>query len=213
MKSLPVLLLLALFSGPAAFTQLLSTSPAFPADTGTITVTIDCSKGNQGLFNYATSGDVYIHTGVITDQSASQSDWKYVKFNQNFNQPNPALAATYLGNNKYSFTIPGIRSYYGVLAGEKILRIAILFRNGNGSLVQRNTDNSDMYVPLYDDDLAARFALPPFQPKYTPVPETLNKKVGDALTVSYISNKAATLSLYFNGPQVATAAGVDTLNY
>jgi hypothetical protein len=213
MRSLPVLLLLALFTGPAAFPQLLSMTPAFPADTGTVTFTVDCSKGNQGLFNYATTGDVYIHTGVITDQSASQSDWKYVKFNQNFNQPNPALAATYLGNNKYSFTIPGIRSYYGVPAGEKILRIAILFRNGSGSLVQRNTDNSDMYVQVYDDNLAARFALPPFQPKYTPVPEALDKKVGDALMVSYISNKAATLSLYFNGPQVATAAGVDTLSY
>jgi len=196
-----------------AHSQLLTVFPAFPADTGTVTITVDCSKGSQGLFNYAATGDVYVHTGVITDQSTGQSDWKYVKFNQNFNQPNIALTATYLGNNRYSFTIQGIRAYYGVPAGEKILRIAILFRNGNGSLVQRNTDNSDMYVQVYDDNLAARFALPPFQPKYSPVPEALNKKVGDALTVSYISNKAATISLYFNGPQVATTTGVDTLNY
>ena len=213
MRSFPVLLLLALLIGPAAFSQLLVTSPDFPADTGTVTITVDCAKGNQGLFNYTGISDVYIHTGVITDQSTSQTDWKYVKFNQNFNQPNAALAATYLGNNKYSFTIPGIRAWYGVPGGEKILRVAILFRNGNGSQVQRNTDASDMYVQVYDGSLAARFALPPMQPKYTPVPEPLNKAVGDTLAVSYISNKPATLSIYFNGTQTASTTAITALAY
>src|SRR5438445_7683356 len=82
--------------------QLLTSTPLFPADTGTVTIVVDCSKGNQGLLNYANTGDVYVHTGVITSNSTGQTDWRYVKFNQNFNLPNPALAATYLGNNKYS---------------------------------------------------------------------------------------------------------------
>ena len=113
MRSLPVLLLTLLIHAPG-FAQLLTSTPSFPADTGTVTIVVDCSKGNQGLFNYASTGDVYVHTGVITNVSASQTDWRYVKFNPNFNQPYPALAATYLGGNKYSFTIPGIRAYYGV---------------------------------------------------------------------------------------------------
>ncbi|MBN9383073.1 MAG: T9SS type A sorting domain-containing protein [Chitinophagaceae bacterium] len=213
MRSSPVLLLLALLIGPAAFSQLLTPTPDFPADTGTVTITVDCSKGNQGLFNYAGTGDVYVHTGVITDQSTSPANWRYVKFNQNFNQPNAALAATYLGNNKYSFTIPGIRAWYAVPAGEKILRVAILFRNGNGSQVERNTDGSDMYVQLYDGSLAIRFVAPPMQPQYTPVPEPLNKTVGDTLPVSYLSNKNATLRLYYNGAQVTTAAGANSLTY
>jgi 1,4-alpha-glucan branching enzyme len=194
--------------------QLLTTSPVFPADTGTVTIVVDCSKGNQGLFNYAATGDVYVHTGVITNNSTSQTDWRYVKLNANFNQPYPALAATYLGNSKYSFTIPGIRAYYGVSAGETILRVAILFRSGDGTKVQRNGDGSDMYVQVFDNSsLAARFALPPLQPKYNPIPEAINKAVGDSLTVSYVSNKPASLKLYFNGSLAASAAGAANLAY
>lgn len=213
MRSLPVLLLTLLIHAPG-FAQLLTSTPSFPADTGTVTIVVDCSKGNQGLFNYASTGDVYVHTGVITNVSASQTDWRYVKFNPNFNQPYPALAATYLGGNKYSFTIPGIRAYYGVPAGETILRVAILFRSGDGSKVQRNGDGSDMYVQVYDNSsLTARFVLPPYQPKYTPVPEAINKAVGDTLDVSYVSNKPASLKLYFNGGLAASAAGSTSLSY
>lgn len=194
--------------------QLLSSTPLFPSDTGSVTIVVDCSKGNQGLFNYATTSDVYVHTGVITSNSTSQTDWRYVKFNQNFNLPNAALAATWMGNNKYSFTIPGIRAYYGVPAGETILRVAILFRSGDGSKVQRNGDGSDMYVRVYDaGSLAARFVLPPFQPKYTAVPEAINKAVGDSLDVSYVSNKPASLRLYFNGSPMDSAAGASSLSY
>src|SRR4051812_39536587 len=100
-----VLLPVSLFLVNVAFAQLLTLVPAFPADTSSVTIIVDCTKGNRGLANYANTSDVYIHTGVITSQSANANDWRYVKFNQNFNQPNAALAATYLGNNKYSFTI------------------------------------------------------------------------------------------------------------
>ena len=131
------------FLSATAVAQLLTVSPLFPADTSSITVTVDCSRGNQGLLNYANTSDVYVHTGTITSASTSPTDWRYVKFSQNFNQPNPALQATYLGNNKYSFNIPNIRGYYGVPAGETIVKIAILFRNGNGSSVQRNSDGTE----------------------------------------------------------------------
>ena len=146
--------------------QELTANPAFPADNSTVTITVDCTKGNQGLLNYANTSDVYVHTGVITNLSTSPTNWLYVKFNQNFNTPNAALSATYLGNNKYSFTISNIRAYYGVPAGETITRIAILFRNGNGSVVQRNSDGGDMYVPVFGPNLAIQFALPPCSKVY-----------------------------------------------
>jgi hypothetical protein len=191
--------------------QLLVSAPVFPTDASTVTITVDCSKGNQGLLNYGNTGDVYVHTGVITDQSANPGDWRYVKFNQNFNQPNAALSATSLGNNKYSFTIPNIRAYYGVPAGEKILRISILFRNGAGSQVQRNSDGSDMYVQVGDGTLAAQFVLPPLQPKYIPVPEPINKKVGDSIAVKFVSSAPATLNLYLNGMLAASAGAADSV--
>lgn len=191
--------------------QELTVNPAFPLDSSTVSIILDCAKGNQGLLNYSNTADVYVHTGVITNLSANQTDWRYVKFNQNFNQPNPALSATYLGNNKYSFTIPNIRNYYGVPLGEKILRIAILFRNGVGTEVQRNSDGSDMYVQISDSTLAAEFILPPLQPTFTPIPELINKKVGDTLPVKFASSAPASLSIYLNGALEASATSADSL--
>jgi 1,4-alpha-glucan branching enzyme len=191
--------------------QLLSVSPSFPQDNATITITVDCSKGNQGLFNYSNTGDVYVHTGVITNLSTSSSNWLYVKFNQNFNTPNPALLATSLGNNKYSFTINNIRTFYGVPAGETIKKIAILFRNGAGTVVQRNSDASDMYIPVYDASLAGMFTQPLFEPRYLPVPEPIQKNVGDPIAVAFASSQFAGLSLFFNGSLINNIANADSI--
>src|SRR5262245_45896526 len=136
--------------------QLLVTTPDFPKDNDNLVITMDATKGNQGLNNFANPNDVYVHTGVITSSSTSSGDWRYVRNfgtpdNQVFTTAIPQLKATSLGNNKYSFSITNIRAYYGVPAGETILKIAILFRNGNGTVVHRNTNNDDMYVPVYDN--------------------------------------------------------------
>ena len=191
--------------------QLLSVSPSFPQDNSNITITVDCTKGNQGLFNYVNPGDVYVHTGVITNLSSSSSDWKYVKFNQNFNQPNAALQATPLGSNKFSFTINNIRAYYGVPAGETIKKIAILFRNGAGTSVQRNSDASDMYLTIYSGVLAGKFALPLFEPRYTPIAEPIQKSVGDNITIAYTASQAANISLFFNGTLVNNSGSADSI--
>ena len=44
--------------------QLLTWTPAFPKDNDNITITVDATKGNQGLLGF--SGNVYVHVGVIT---------------------------------------------------------------------------------------------------------------------------------------------------
>ncbi len=189
--------------------QLLSTAPVFPRDTSALTITVDCSKGNKGLYDYASTGDVYVHLGLITSASANSSDWKYVKFT--WGTTDPSAHAVYAGNNEYQYAINNIRSFFGVPAGETIKKIAILFRNGNGSLVQRNSDGSDMFIPVYGDALATQFLLPLFQPLYTPVPEPINKKVGDTVTVRFVASKKATLSIYFNDTLRQTASNADSL--
>ena len=193
--------------------QTLSWTPAFPQATDNLSVTMDASKGNLGLFNYTPASDVYVHTGVITNLSTAANDWKYVKFSQPFNQANPALQATSLGNNQWRFDIASIRTYYGVPAGETILKIAILFRSGNGSLVQRNTDGSDMYIPIYSTTIATRFTSPPFQPTYTPQPEPINKQVGETIALTAIANSTAdNMKLYLNGSVIQTATNAGTIS-
>ncbi len=199
------------FSG---FSQLLSWTPDFTSESTTpFTITVDASKGNKGLFNY-TPSDVYVHIGVITTSSTSPGNWLYVKFSQNFNTPNPALQAVSLGNNKWSFTITGgLRSYFGLTnPAETIKKIAILFRSGNGSQKQANSDGSDMYIPVYSGGLAVRITNPLFQPTYNPVPETISKAVGDNIALTAVSNNPATLKLYLNGAAIQTANGATSIS-
>jgi len=209
------LLLLVLFLSVSSFAraQVLTWTPAFPQAGDNLSITVDATKGNLGLFNFTPASDVYVHTGVITNLSTAPNDWKYVKFNQAFNQPNAALQATSLGNNQWRFDITNIRQYYGVPANETILRIAILFRSGNGSAVQRNTDGSDMYIPIYSSTIATRFSQPPFQPTYTPIPEPINKQVGETISLTAIaSGTAETMRLFLNGSQIQSVSNANTIS-
>lgn len=191
--------------------QLLSWTPDFAKDIDNITITVDASKGNQGLFNYSPVSDVYVHVGVITNLSTSPTDWRYVKFT--WATTPPAAQATSLGNNKWQYTINNIRSFFVVPGSETILRIAILFRNGGGTVVQRNADGSDMYVPIYDNNIHVRFSQPPFQPYYKPIPEPINKQVGDNITISGISNMNANLVLTHNiNGIIQTASNTTTIS-
>ena len=197
---------LCVFSLPA---QELVTTPVFPQDSGTVSV-VDCSMETRDRNGYANTNDVYVHIGLITSSSTSSSDWRYVPFT--WGTTNPAAHAVWLGGNKYSYTINNVRSFFGVPAGESILKLAILFRNGSGSLVQRNSDGSDMYQDIYLYSLSAKFTQPPFQPMYKPIPVPITKNIGDVLSLTYQTNHLATMKLYFNGTQVGSVVNGDSLN-
>jgi 1,4-alpha-glucan branching enzyme len=213
MKNFFTLLLCIINFAFAGKSQLLTWTPDFPKENDNIVITMDATKGNQGLLNYTLTTDVYVHIGVITNKSTSANDWKYVKF-PNFNTVYAQAQCTYPGNNKWQYTITGgLRSYFGITdATEFIQKIAILFRNGNGSKKQANADGSDMYIPVYDNSTAVHFTLPPFQPTYIPIPETINKQVGDNINLTAIANKSSTMKLYLNGIVIQTASNATTIS-
>ncbi len=211
MKRLILLLfaVLIIFSLQA---QLLSFTTDFPLDNSNLSITMDANKGSKGLLNHPAT-DVYVHTGVITNLSTSSSNWRYVKFNQNFNLPNALLQATSLGGNKWQFNITDIRAYYGVPAGETILKVAILFRSGDGTKKQANTDGSDMYIPVYAaGEFAVRFTSPFMQPTYNMVPEPINVSIPAAIPVTAVSSKNAALTIRYDGNQIGTVAAAQTVS-
>ncbi len=201
---LPFLLLFII----KANAQLLSWTPDFIQESSTpVTITMNATYGNNGLLNYTPTTDVYVHIGVITNLSASSSDWKYVKFT--WGTTTAGAQCSYLGNNQWKYTITGgLRTFFGITnSSETIKKIAILFRSGNGDSVQRNRDGSDMYVPVYDNGLYARIDVPFRQPTYNPIPEPLTKNVGDPLAITMKASKSSTLGILFNGTSVATGSG------
>ncbi len=195
-KSFILFVLLACLSIPS-IAQLITTTPSFPKDTSNVSIVVDCAKGNQGLFGYANTNDVYVHVGVITNLSSGPTDWKYVKFM--WGTTNAQAQALSLGNSRYQYIINNPRSFFSVPAGETILKITFLLRNGSGAAVQRNADGTDMYIPIYSNALAGKYLEPFLEPKYTPTPEPINKIVGERVKVSYLTNNLADISLFFNG--------------
>jgi hypothetical protein len=135
------------------------TTIGLPVHDGPVTILFHADRGDKGLMSYS-GEDVYAHTGVITDKSTSASDWKYVKASWNTNLAECRL--TKLSANEYSLTLtPDIRRYYGVPAGEKILKLAFVFRNANGSSTGRDTGGADVFADVYEEGLNVSFIQPP----------------------------------------------------
>jgi glycosidase len=211
MRNFFFLLALILFSCTAA-AQLLSWSPQFPTDNSTLVITVDCSKGNRGLFNASDPNNIYVHTGVTTNLSNNGGQqWLYVNGTVGgaWGSATPGLKAVSLGNNRYQFTISNIRSFYGVPAGETIQKVSILFRdvNANAGAVkkQANSDGSDMYIPVYSSGFnGIRFTRPFLEPRFVPFVEPITASIGTVVNAKAVaSTNNGNLNLTFNGITVA----------
>lgn len=141
--------------------NVVSTQPALPLDTSNVLVIFNATLGNGGLYNF--TGDVYAHTGVITNLSTSNTDWRYVKTEWGENTPETKLLRT--GDNMYQLNIGSIRAYYGVPASETILKMAFVFRGGEpnpeGNYPEhKNADGSDILTNVYPYQLTVKIMNP-----------------------------------------------------
>lgn len=129
MKAKAALLILTMLGlSLASKGQVITADPVFPTASDAVTVTFNADKGDMGLKDYTGTSKIYAHTGVITDQSTSGSDWKYVVADWGTFIAKARL--TKVSANVYTLNIsPSIREYYGVPAGETILKLAIVFRD------------------------------------------------------------------------------------
>ncbi|RYZ22705.1 MAG: T9SS type A sorting domain-containing protein [Chitinophagaceae bacterium] len=205
-----LLAIFALFTVACAQAQLLTWTPQFPTENDnsqTLAITVDATLGNRDLLNYTPPTDVFVHIGVITNLSTGPSDWKYSKFTW---ATTPATAnATPAGTNKWTYTITGsLRTFFGITnASESIQKIAILFRNGAGTKVQRNADGGDMYLPVYPSgQFNTRVQLPARTPNYTMTPDAVNWNIGTSFNIQGVASAPSTMKLYHNGTQVGTTA-------
>lgn len=199
-----VLLLLFVLTN-AITAQIITWQPYFATDSDSIIVIFDATKGNAGLMGY--TGDVYAHTGVITNLSTQPSDWKYVKTNWGQNTPETKLER--LGANLYRFKIkPSVRSFYGVPISEQILKVAFVFRSatqiGGVWLEGKTETGGDIFLPL---------AMPGVNVAVlNPSEDYIITELYDTIKVQALSINSVSLSLYVNNSLVAQTPAT-TLNY
>ncbi len=142
MKGIFVLVLLSMCTFARAQVTVL---PEFPTAEDEVTITFDATKGNGALVGVR---QIYAHTGVITDKSKHPNDWRYVQ--GNWGKPDNRVKMKNIGGNKHQITYK-LRKYYGVPSSEKILKMAFVFRNADGSLVGRAENGSDIFTEVYEN--------------------------------------------------------------
>ncbi|MFA5815010.1 MAG: alpha-amylase family glycosyl hydrolase [Bacteroidales bacterium] len=176
--------------------QVVRTEPAFPTEDDSITVIFDASKGNAGLINF--TGDIWAHTGVITNLSTGPTNWKYVVAGWSENTNKAKLKS--LGNNLWELKIgPSIRSFYAVPATEKILKLAFVFRDATGSKTGRSADGSDIFADVFEAGLNINFVKPD--------KEFLAVDPGSAIDIQIAAISADSVVLFRDSVRITGVAG------
>ena len=180
--------------------QLITWQPYFAKDSDSLYVYFDATQGNQGMLNY--TGDVYAHTGVITNLSTSGSDWKYVLTTWGVNTP--ATKLDRMGPNLYRYKIlPSVRAFYGVPSTEQILQVAFVFRSalpytGTTYYTGRTASGGDIFLPLFGSGLNVSIISPSQFPYFA--------NIGDSIKVTAVSSHSTNLSLYINNSLVQSTS-------
>ena len=191
-------IVLLAFASVAQFAgaQVVWTDPPFPTADDQVTLYYNAALGNAALTSVI---PVYIHTGVITSASTTPSDWQHV--NTPWGVPDAAAVMAPQGGGIHTFNFGGqtLADYYGLLPGETIEQLAMVFRNASGTMVGRNADNSDIFLPVSDGTFSASFIAPELG--YA----VLN--VGESVALEGIATADAALTLTIGGVEVAAASG------
>ena len=187
-RKIEILLLFVTCSIAIIDAQVITCNPAFPTASDEVVITFYADQGNMGLKDY--TGDVYAHTGVITDKSTSGSDWKYVIAPWSTNLPQAKMNRT--SPNVYTLTIsPSIKDFYGVDAADTVKKLAFVFRSWDGSREGKTATNGDIF---YDVAKTVVFNVMLIQPG------TYNSlvSVGDQMPVSATASVCDSLLLIDN---------------
>jgi len=171
----------------------ITTSPELPVATQKVTITFDSSK--ESRLGYYT-GDLYAHTGVIIVGNAS---WQLVIGSWGNNITQPKLA--HKGNGIYELEItPDINQFYSVTAGEKVQKMAFVFRSADGK-----KQTNDLFVNVYTEGLVIEISQP------------LNDAIlakNQPVDILATSSETAQLKLYINETLLTQNSGASvSANY
>lgn len=175
--------------GPSEF-PLISTDPAFVTESMTEDVTVILNTAGTAAEGF--TGELYAHTGVLTAESTTTGDWKYVLSEWGDNIPECKLESQ--GDNIWHYVIKGgPRAHYGVPEGETITHLAFVFRSADNSIEVKD-NGSDIFIELATEGMSVKFLTPKNGEILT---------VGQECSVQVQQQEATTVTLYMNDKVVA----------
>jgi len=186
---LPAILLIILFP-LLSYSQIITTDPAIPLAGEAVTIYFDATEGSGGLEGY--SGDVYAHTGVLTNLSTGSGDWKYVMTDWGVNTS--ATKLTRISTDYYSLELdPSIREYYGVPLTETITHLAFVFRSSDSQLEGKDLGGADIFVEVFQEGLSVVVINPDRNSIVDP---------GASINFEAAASQVADLLLYLNDDEI-----------
>lgn len=193
--------------------QVVQSVPQFPTINDSVVVIFNAKEGDGGLAGF--TGDVYAHTGVITEESVGSHDWKYVIGNWGDNNLQPQL--TSIGEDLWTLDIGNIREFYGIPESEKVLKLAFVFRSANTQRTGRDVGGTDIFLDLFEPGLNVvvlepridvSFGDPLRSPAFVGVDDTLQI----AATSAAVGTQLSTMILVIEDEQVSQTEE-DTLRF
>ena len=183
---------------PSEF-PLVSTDPAFVTEAMTEDITVILNTKGTAADGF--TGELYAHTGVLTDKSTTTGDWKYVLADWGNNIPECKLER--VEDNLWHYTIKGgVHAWYGVPENEKVTHIAFVFRSAD-SKIEVKDYGADIFVELATEGLSVKIISPAHGSIL---------QVGEEYTVQVQQQAATNVKLYKNDVAVAET-GSATLSY
>lgn len=176
--------------------------PARPRPDQPVTVIYDATKGSAGLVG---ANKVYMHSGVVISDPEGLV-WTNVVGNYGQDDGIGEMTRVPGETNKWQITLsPSIRQYYTVPGNDLIFRLAMVFRNADGSKNGKTDDNRDFYVDIDPGDYV-RVASPGTAQVFA--------VAGSNITFSAeASSTASALRLYIDNQLVASDNNANNLSH
>ncbi len=169
--------------------QTITTDPIYPVSTLPVTLTFNAV--GTGLEGY--TGDVYAHTGVTIE---GVGQWQHVIGSWGDNLTQPKLTST--GTNTYELVInTSINDFYGVLVGETVTEICIVFRSAD-----KSKQTSDLFLNVYSP-----YVVSINQPDSTSI-----YSVNDNVDISAVALFANSMKIFVNDIEVASSLADNILH-
>lgn len=170
-------------------------------DAQNVVIYFHADQGNKGLEGVQPPTEVYAHTGVITNKSKDNSDWKYAPA---WGDNAAKYKMEWVSDNLWKLTIGDLRTYYGVPVGETIEKLAFVFRTADKSKEGKGAGNSDIFVDLVDSGL--QIALQASTDMDVFMSNT-------TVTFTVGTTMASDITLKINDQTVQSSTGATTLTY
>ncbi|MCM1319971.1 MAG: alpha-amylase family glycosyl hydrolase [Muribaculaceae bacterium] len=202
MKSYILLFIFALASvfGVKAADVVTSDPSPLQQSSKDVVVYFHADLGNKALNNQPASAQIYAHTGVITNKSTTNSDWKHAP---TWGTNTPKYKLEYVSPNLWKLNIGDIKTYYGLTDDEIVKKLAFVFRTSDNKLEGKDVGNADIFLDVKEEGY--QVAL------FSNLEGTFVDDAHKTVNFTVTATRPSTLSLEINGQTVKSAENATRL--